>query len=133
MMDSDRVPKPSEVSSTYDAIIIGAGLSGLTVGSILAYNKYRVLILDKNHQPGGCVVNFQRKDYRFDTAIHFINGCGPGGMVHTILKTFGGENVIEWLPITNLVHWKDNGLPPHVSLNLSFPQQCLTSLRWSSL
>lgn len=93
----------------YDILIIGAGLGGLTVGNILVYQGYNVLIIDKNHQPGGCVVNFQRKDYRFDTAIHFINGCGSGGMVNTILKSFDAENAIEWLPIGNLIHWVDPG------------------------
>jgi prolycopene isomerase len=93
----------------YDVIIIGAGLGGLTVGNILAYQGYKVLIVDKNHQPGGCVVNFHRKEFRFDTAIHFINGCGPGGMVHTILKSFDAENAIDWLPIDNLIHWVDPG------------------------
>ncbi len=91
----------------YDAIIIGAGLSGLTVGNILTYQGYKVLIIDKNHIPGGYVVNFVRGEYRFDTAIHFINGCGEGGMVHSVLKLFGAENAIEWLPIENLFHWKD--------------------------
>jgi len=96
-----------ESEGHYDCIIIGAGLAGLTIGGTLQHHGYKTLIIDKNHQPGGCVVNFKRGDYRFDTAVHFINGGGVGGMVHTILKTFGAENEVEFLPINNLVHWID--------------------------
>ncbi len=96
-----------ESEGSYDAIVIGAGLSGLTVGNILLYNGYKTLIIDKNHQPGGCVINFTRGDFRFDSATHFINGCGDGGMINTVLKAFKGENLVEFLPIKRLVHWVD--------------------------
>ncbi len=91
----------------YDAIIIGCGLAGLTIGNYLAYRGYKILIIDKNHKPGGCVINFQRGDFRFDSAVHFINGCGPGGMVDNVFKEFGGQGIVEWLPINNLIHWVD--------------------------
>ena len=91
----------------YDAIIIGAGLSGLTLGNILLTKGHKVLIIDKNPVPGGCVVNFKRKDFRFDSAIHFINGCGKDGIVDNIMKSFGAEKKVEWLHIDNLIHWKD--------------------------
>lgn len=91
----------------YDAVIIGAGLSGLTLGNILLTKGYRVLIIDKNPVPGGCVVNFKRGDFRFDSAIHFINGCGKDGIVYNIMKSFGAEKRVEWKHIDNLIHWKD--------------------------
>lgn len=92
---------------SYDAIIIGCGLGGLTVGNYLAHKGHKILIIDKNHQPGGCVINFHRGDFRFDSAVHFINGCGPGGMVDGIFKEFGGQGIVDWLPIDNLIHWID--------------------------
>ncbi len=91
----------------YDAIIIGAGLSGLTMGNKLVHQGYKVLIIDKNSKPGGCVVNFSRGDFRFDSSIHFINGCGKDGLVYNVLKSFGAEEKIDWLHIDNLIHWKD--------------------------
>lgn len=97
----------TELKPDYDAIIIGAGLGGLTVGNILVFNGYKTLIIDKNAHPGGYVINFQRGDFRFDSATHFINGCGKNGMVYNILKQFGAEKEIEFLPIPNLIHWKD--------------------------
>ena len=55
----------------YNLIIIGAGITGLSTA--LAWNKVyspkknKVLILEKNTIPGGCVTTFARKGYRFDT------------------------------------------------------------------
>jgi len=49
---------------TYDYIIIGAGMGGITAGLELANNHKKVLILEKNSLPGGCVTTFKKG--RFD-------------------------------------------------------------------
>jgi hypothetical protein len=47
----------------YDAVIIGAGLAGLTVGAILAcQEKQKVLILERENFLGGRIVSFMGKD-----------------------------------------------------------------------
>ena len=44
----------------FDAIIIGAGIGGLSAGNFLAkYNK-KVLILEKHNIPGGFITYFKR-------------------------------------------------------------------------
>jgi len=37
----------------YDVIIIGGGLSGLTAASLLAKRQMKVVVIDKNYNPGG--------------------------------------------------------------------------------
>ena len=53
----------------YPLIIIGAGITGLCTA--LAWKKVypdrKVLLLEKNNIPGGCVSTFARKGYKFDT------------------------------------------------------------------
>ena len=39
--------------SKYDIIIIGSGLGGLQCGYILSKRGYKVLILERQAQPGG--------------------------------------------------------------------------------
>ncbi len=47
----------------YDAVIIGAGLAGLTVGSILAcQEKKKILILERENFVGGRIVSFTGRD-----------------------------------------------------------------------
>jgi len=49
----------------YDAIIIGAGIGGLTAAAKLAKNGLKVLILEKIHHIGGTSYTFKRKGYTF--------------------------------------------------------------------
>ncbi|MBD3353514.1 MAG: NAD(P)-binding protein [Candidatus Lokiarchaeota archaeon] len=107
-------------SPHYDAVIIGGGIAGLIVGNILTYNGLKSIIVEKNYKTGGYVTNFTRGDYRFDAVIHFINGCGSGGMVNQILKSFKGENVVDWLKLKEIFHWVDvdNKYELHVPISL---------------
>ncbi|MCK5084537.1 MAG: NAD(P)/FAD-dependent oxidoreductase [Candidatus Pacebacteria bacterium] len=58
----------------YDAIIIGSGLGGLTAGAILAREGKKVLVLEKHYQAGGFATSFQRKEFKFDIALHQTGG-----------------------------------------------------------
>ncbi len=46
---------------TYDSIILGAGVSGLTLGYKLEKNNKKILIIEKNSRTGG-VINSKRED-----------------------------------------------------------------------
>ncbi len=109
-----------EKNSLFDVIIIGAGMGGLTAGNILVKKGYKVLIIEKNPKVGGYCVNFNRKDYRFDTNIHWINGCGEGGMINEILKKFDAENSMEFIPLKEVIHWVDieHGIDFHAPILL---------------
>ena len=52
--------------STYDVIIIGSGIGGLTCGAFLAKHGKKVLILEHHHKPGGAVTSFSRQGFLFD-------------------------------------------------------------------
>lgn len=45
------------MNATFDTIILGAGLSGLTTAYQLMKQGYRVLVLEKNNRPGGAVLS----------------------------------------------------------------------------
>ena len=97
----------NSTESVYDVICVGAGMGGLTAANILAYNGYKVLIVEKHTVPGGYCTNFKRKDFRFDASTHIIGGCKPGGTIYNILKQFEAENSIEFIELKELYHWID--------------------------
>lgn len=45
-----------------------------------------VCVIEPELRPGGYLAGFKRKQFLFDSAIHWLNQCGPGGFVH---KVFG--------------------------------------------
>jgi phytoene desaturase len=49
------------------AIVIGAGVGGLTAATHLARNGLQVTVLEKNARPGGRCDQFTREGHRFDT------------------------------------------------------------------
>jgi phytoene dehydrogenase-like protein len=79
----------------YDAIIIGAGIGGLTCGALLAKSGLKTLIIEQHSIPGGYCTSFKRKGFVFDSAVHFIEELGEGGRFCQILKDLEVEKEIE--------------------------------------
>ena len=67
-------------------IIIGSGLGGLTCGYILAKNGFRVTVLEKNAQLGGCLQTFTRRGAKFETGMHYIGSMEEGQLLHHFFK-----------------------------------------------
>ena len=72
-----------------EAVIIGSGLGGLLSGVILSRAGYRVTILEKAAQPGGCLQTFTREGLRFDTGFHSVAGLEAGGPLERIFRPLG--------------------------------------------
>jgi prolycopene isomerase len=76
---------------SYDVIVIGSGVGGLTAAALLSKLGYSVCVLEREPRPGGYLAGFRRKNFLFDTAIHWLNQCFPGGMVFKIFDIIGGD------------------------------------------
>jgi phytoene dehydrogenase-like protein len=83
---------------TYDAVIIGAGMGGLSCGTLLAKEGLRVLICEQASRPGGYCVNFKRNGFTFAPAVHYLNEFGPTGQMNEAFQTLGISPEIEFCP-----------------------------------
>jgi all-trans-retinol 13,14-reductase len=86
-------------NSSYDAIIIGSGLGGLSTAAFLVRNEKRVLLLEQHTVPGGFTHTFKRKGFEWDVGVHYV---GQVHLPHSLMrKVFdyvsGGK--IEWSSI----------------------------------
>ena len=77
---------------SYDVVIIGAGVGGLTAGALLSKAGLSVCLLEKEPHVGGYLAGFRRKDFRFDTAIHWLNQCNPDGLVSRLFDAIGSDH-----------------------------------------
>ena len=75
----------------YDVIIIGAGISGLTSAALLSKAGLKVCTLERHYLIGGYLQGFERKEYIFDTAIHWLNQCGEKGTVSRLFNYIGSD------------------------------------------
>jgi phytoene dehydrogenase-like protein len=84
------------MGATYDAVIIGAGMGGLSCGTLLAKEGLRVLICEQASKPGGYCVNFKRNGFTFAPAVHYLNEFGPTGQMNEAFQTLGISPEIEF-------------------------------------
>jgi len=84
---------------TYDVIIIGAGLGGLTAGAKLAKEGKRVLVLEQHDRPGGCATTFQRRDFTMEVGLHEMDGLHPGDIKQRIFEDIGLGDRVSFLPV----------------------------------
>jgi len=54
--------------------IIGAGISGLSLGCYLQMNGFDTEIFEMHNLPGGLCTGWKRGDYKFDACIHWLVG-----------------------------------------------------------
>ncbi len=71
----------TSISDNYDVVVIGAGIGGLTAAAMLSKVGLDVCVVEMGSRPGGCLAGFTRNGFRFETAIHWLNQCGPNGFV----------------------------------------------------
>ncbi|HSX65910.1 NAD(P)/FAD-dependent oxidoreductase [Nocardioides sp.] len=87
----------ASTASRWDAIIIGAGLGGLTTAAYLAAQGRRVLVLERYSVLGGSTHVFRRRGrWEFEVGVHYMEDCGPGGMVPTVLAGLGLRDRVEF-------------------------------------
>ncbi|MCA8913550.1 MAG: NAD(P)/FAD-dependent oxidoreductase, partial [Planctomycetes bacterium] len=63
----------------YDAIIIGAGMSGLGAGIRLAMYDKKVVVLERHYVWGGLNSFYQFKGHQFDVGLHAMTNYAPKG------------------------------------------------------
>ena len=83
----------------YDIIIVGSGLGGLVCGYILSKKGFKVAIVEKNAQIGGCLQSFRRKGVNFDTGMHYIGSMDEGQILYRFWKYLG---LTETIPLQRL-------------------------------
>jgi phytoene dehydrogenase-like protein len=84
----------------WDAIVIGAGLGGLTAGAYLTVGGKRTLVLEYGDVVGGSTHVFRRRNmWEFDVGVHHLGNVGPDGHVPTMLRGLGLGDRVEFLPM----------------------------------
>jgi phytoene dehydrogenase-like protein len=95
--DSDQI---------YDAIVVGAGLGGLSAALKLAHAGVRVLLLEQHNLPGGFATSFVRGRFEFEVSLHELSDVGPAdnkGAVRRFLEDEVGMEV-DFLPVPEAYH-----------------------------
>lgn len=84
---------------TFDVVVIGSGLGGLTAGALLAHAGYSVCLLERNFGLGGAASVYKIGDLPIESSLHQTSDArNPRDIKHAILAKLGILDEIEWLP-----------------------------------
>lgn len=95
--------------SRHDAIVVGAGIGGLTAAALLTQRGLRVLVCEQHFLPGGFCTAWERVvrvgdarlRYVFDAGVHDVSGLGEHGTVRNLLRRLDLEDRLEWRPMSH--------------------------------
>ncbi len=90
------------MKDSYDVVVIGAGIGGLSAGALLARKGLSVAVFESQPVAGGYCTSFRRKGFTFDSCLDAISGCGDKGWLKRILKKIGIEDEVEFVRLDPL-------------------------------
>lgn len=85
----------SEITSV-DVAVVGGGLGGLSAARHLQEDGFTVAVLEGHSKPGGYAHFFRKDDFRFEVALHALDGLGPRGWARPMFATLGILDTVEF-------------------------------------
>jgi all-trans-retinol 13,14-reductase len=94
--------KQVKLEDTWDAIVIGSGIGGLTAAVLLGVHAgKRVLVLEKHYEAGGFTHTFHRPGYEWDVGLHYIGQMQEGSKVRRAFDHVTAGRV-QWQPMPEI-------------------------------
>ncbi len=90
--------------TSFNVIVVGSGLGGLTAGATLSRFGKKVLVLEQHYVAGGCATNFKRKEIMMEVGLHEMNGLYEGDIKVKIFDLLEVNKNIWFVPVPELFH-----------------------------
>ncbi len=97
----------------YDAVVVGAGNSGLTAALRLVNSCKKTLLIEKNNSAGGCATSFVRGRFEFEVSLHESSGVTKDEEnAGSLMRIFNENDIdIDWIALKDcfrcISQWSD--------------------------
>jgi all-trans-retinol 13,14-reductase len=109
------------MAGTYDAIVIGSGLGGLTAGALFARAGRRVLILERNAAFGGAATTFQHGLLTIEASLHeTTDPHDQRDWKARVFRALGILDDLEFVPVGDFYQVRGRLFDPPFSLPQGF-------------
>jgi len=72
--------------STYDVVVVGGGIGGLTVAALLSARGLNTCLLERQSQVGGCIARVEFSGYDFEPGMGLYSSFGAGEVYDTLFS-----------------------------------------------
>ncbi len=90
--------RPTRLAESYDAIVIGSGMGGLTTAALLSDLGKKVCVLEQHYTAGGFTHSYEREGYEWDVGVHYIGEVGAPTRTRKMFDYLSSGN-LKWAPM----------------------------------
>ncbi len=87
--------RPNRLAESYDVVVIGSGMGGLTTAALLSTVGKRVCVLEQHYTAGGYTHSYERNGYEWDVGVHYIGDVGAPTRTRKLFD-FLSDGHLEW-------------------------------------
>lgn len=88
--------RPARLDQSYDAIVIGSGIGGLTTAACLSREGKKVLVLEQHYTAGGYTHSYTRNGYEWGVGVHYVGDMGDPNMPPKKLFDYITDGKLQW-------------------------------------
>src|SRR5512136_1712611 len=88
-----RMLEESVLRDSYDVVVIGAGIGGITAGALLANRGISVLVVEQHYLPGGVCTSVKRHDTAMDAGAALLFGLTSKNTPHNFVMNALEEDI----------------------------------------
>ena len=92
----------AKLEESYDVIVIGSGIGGLTTAACLAKSGRKVLVLERHYTAGGFTHTFARKGFEWDVGVHYIGEAHRRDSSIRRIFDYVSDGRLDWAPMPEI-------------------------------
>lgn len=91
--------RANRLAGSYDAVVIGSGIGGLTAAACLSKMGKKVCVLEQHYTAGGFTHSYERNGYEWDVGVHYVGEMGSKKSIGRKLFDHITDGQLQWAPM----------------------------------